>query len=316
MSRLIFVPQFPTKMRYQELWYNDFPEQFQKYFDEVIILGKTYSDSKDFKIQRGKNELFSPIKDAIRFELIQIKEYLNLKLKENDILFWTDLSFPSFFGNVLYHKKPKKCFTFCHATSLNYLDYYEKLRFSKFPLETAQAKLFDKVFVGSQYHKDKLKWENIEVVGLPLLSPFKKVNNINNIKKYNIVSVCRPNIQKINSSFEEAVKRVFGEIHRKTFNNWEDYIEFLSLSKILLITSKEDTFNYTILDAIQNNCIPIAPNKLCFPEILPREYLYNDLDELLDTITIILGGVLEVPKLLCQNKIDNFYENICMTMKG
>lgn len=315
MSRLIFVPQFPTKMRYQELWYHDFPDQFQKYFDEVIVIGKkSYIENREFLKIGREASMFSPIKDAINFELFQMKEYEELELKNDDILFWADLSFPGFFANILYHKKPRKCFAFCHATSLNYLDYFEKVRFSKFPLETAQSKLFEKIFVGSHYHKNKLKWENIEVTALPIPSIFKKIHSSEKI--YDIISVCRPNPQKVDLNLEKGVERVFSKIHRKTFDNWEDYMSFLYLSKVLLITTKEDTFNYTILDAVQNGCIPIAPNKLCFPEILPREYLYDDLDELLDTITIALGGHLEVPELLCQDKVDNFYKNICEIMKG
>jgi hypothetical protein len=37
--RLIFVPQFPTKLRYQNWWITEFPHQFKNYFDEVITLG-------------------------------------------------------------------------------------------------------------------------------------------------------------------------------------------------------------------------------------------------------------------------------------
>lgn len=313
MSRLIFVPQFPTKMRYQEIWYDVFPKQFQKYFDEVIIIGKKYIESQSFKTSRGEAKMFSPIKNAIHFELAQIKEYMDLKLKPNDVLFWADLSFPGIFANVLYHKKPKKCFAFCHATSLNYLDYYENVRFSKFPLESAQAKLFDKIFVGSQYHKDKLGWENVIVTALPMLPMFKKLDVP---KKYDIVSVCRPTPQKVDLDLEKKVEEIYGKIHRRMFDNWKDYNEFLSLSKVLLITSKEDTFNYTILDAVQSGCIPVAPNKLCFPEILPIEYLYDDFDELNDTLFLTLNGEFEFPILECELKISHFYKNICEIMKG
>ena len=59
MKRLIFVPQFPSKLRYQEFWYTEFPKQMEKYFDEVIVLGKSYIDNCiDVKSEK---HMFSPI---------------------------------------------------------------------------------------------------------------------------------------------------------------------------------------------------------------------------------------------------------------
>ncbi len=312
MNRLIFVPQFPVTMRYSEFWISEFPKQFQKYFDEVLVIGKKYTESKIFKKSRGEYEMFSPIEKSIEFECEQIKEYNELKLQDNDILFLSDISFPGLFSNILYHKKPKKCFAFCHATSLNYGDYFEKVSHSKFGIESYNAKMFDKVFVGSDYHLKKLNWKNIIITTLPT-PPFEtfKENKI-----YDIISVARPNNQKITKLIEDKIEKEFGKIIRKNVNNWKDYYKFLSQGKVLLITSKEDTFGYSVMEAIINNTIPIAPNKLCFPEILPREYLYDDLDELKDTLTICLGRELEVPKLLCQNKVDDFYKNISQIMKG
>jgi len=49
------------------------------------------------------------------------------------------------------------------------------------------------------------------------------------------------------------------------------------MSKILLITAHEDTFGYQIVDAIINGCVPLARNDLAYPELLPKEYLYNDI---------------------------------------
>jgi hypothetical protein len=163
MSRIIFVPQYPTPMRYQEWWFWRLPQEFRRAGFTVELLGK---DAASY-IEASSIGMFSPIDAAIDLETAQIKQYMGMKLRDDDILFMADLSFPGLFGNVLFHKRPKRCFAYCHATSLNKMDYFAKDRRAKFPTETSTASLMDVVFVGSNYHEDKLQWSNTLVTRLP-----------------------------------------------------------------------------------------------------------------------------------------------------
>src|ERR1017187_9128876 len=157
MSRLIYIPQYPSKLRYQEWFYSEFINNFKKHFDDVIVLGQDYIYNS---IERSESHMFSPINKSIQFESIQIQEYMNLQLKKTDTLFLGDLSFPGFFCNALYHKRVDNMFAYCHATSKNKFDYFPKIKFS---CETAHSKLFKKVFVGTIYHANKLEWNNVSV---------------------------------------------------------------------------------------------------------------------------------------------------------
>ena len=112
-------------MRYQEWWFWKLPKEFKKAGFDVHVLGEnavTYMKAAD-------GGMFSPVESAIDLETAQIKEYTALKLRDDDILFLADLSFPGLFGNVLFHKRPKRCFAYCHATSKNKLDYFNQLAF-------------------------------------------------------------------------------------------------------------------------------------------------------------------------------------------
>jgi len=307
--RIIFVPQYPTPLRYQEWWFTKLPEEFRKAGYEVIVLGEGYAEMMQHR--RGALDMFSPINMAIELETEQIREYMMLDLKKDDVLFWSDLSFPGMFGTVLFHKRPSKMFAFCHATSINKGDYYEKYKDEKFIIETAFAMSFDKVFVGSKYHQDKLSWRNTVVTYLPL-PPFEPQKDL--IKKYDIMSASRPNPQKVDLKLEEEVESEFSKIHRPTSNTWEEYFDNLAKSKILLITSHEDTFGFQIIDAILNGCIPIARNSLAYPEILPWNYLYGNKNDLLQKIELALDNRLSVPVILCQDGMDNFYNKIIKEM--
>ena len=305
MSRIIFVKQYPAKLRYQEFFSYLFPREFAKYFNEVVEIGVPdnllYSD-------RG---LFSPVKESILFEQQQIREFLNLQLRDDDILFHCDLSFPGFFSNVLYHKPIKNAFAFCHGTSLNNLDYFCKSRYSKWKIETGHSKLFKKVFVATEYHKKKLGWKNIEVVALPD-TPF---DGYKFEKKYDIISVARPSIQKVSKKIEDGIEKEFGKIERANCNSWGEYYKFLSQGKVLLSTAKEETFGYQILEAIKNNAIPVAPDRFSYCELLPKKYLYKNIEQLKEIIRLALDGKIKVPVLVNQNLVSSFFENVCNIMK-
>ena len=312
--RLIFVPQYPTFMRYQSWWFTEFPKEFRKAGFDVITLGiQRTADFLQLNTKRNP-DMFSPIDVAIEFETEQIKQYVKMDLQDNDILFIADISFPGFFTNVLFHKRPKKVFSFCHATSLNYLDYFAKDKVDKFPIETSYANMSDTVFVGSKYHQDKLQWPNTSVVYLPY-PPFKL--EMGTYKSFNIVSASRPTEQKVDLIAEDFVEKRFAcKINRLEPKSWEQYFTFLNHAKVLLITSKEDTFGYQIADAVLNNCIPIAPLRLSYPEILPSLYLYANAHEMVEKIGAALDGKLDVPELLCHEEMKNFYKNIIKIVKG
>jgi len=85
---------------------------------------------------------------------------------------------------------------------------------------------------------------------------------------------------------------------------------------VLLITSREDTFNYTILDAINNNTIVLAPNRIVFPEILDRKYLYSDISELYNLLYYyLLSPDYILPEVKCKSLIDNFFNNLIQEIK-
>jgi hypothetical protein len=309
--RMIFVPQYPTPNRYPSWWFWKFPEEFRKAGFEVKVLGEQYA--KTMVLDRGDHSNFSPIRKAINFELEQIHEYCSMELRSDDILFLADLSFPGLFCNALYHQRPKKMFAFCHATSANKYDIFEDVRYSKFPVETAHADLFNKIFVGSEYHAGKILWPNTVVTSLPSPTHLKQFKN--ETKIYQISSASRPGKQKVDSELEAKVEDKFGKIMRKETTNSERYYEFLGRSKVLLITSHEDTFGYQIVDAINNNCIPIARNGLSYPELLAREYLYDNEDELMGLLDRAIWGLLLLPRLKCKEKMNDFYNKIIQEMK-
>ncbi len=330
--RLILVPQYPSKLRYSEWWLSEFPKQLSNYFDEIIVLGKN-SDlvKRKDELYKDLKGLFLPTNLSSTFEFIQISEYNDMKIYYDDIVLLLDSSFPGYFANALYHKRPHKAFAFCHATSINNFDYYDPINKrcnnSKLDSEIAQFKLFDKVFVSSLYHKNKLLHNNFpdNIVALQALPnpPFKTKQRIksSDFKNKNnfIVSVSRPTQQKVNLGIESFVEKHFNTkiIRPSNCKNWDDYYNFLYDSKILLLSGKEDTYGYSIVDAHLNNCNVVAPNDFAYPELITYhgEQLY-DKDNLNSLIFCIEQNSesFYMKELKNQTHIDKFYDNLAVQM--
>ena len=295
--RLIFVPQLPTQMRYTEWWISAFYNNLKNYFSDIIIIGEKYiNDNRRNFIKDDDSSFFNSF-NSLKFETGQIDEYIDLELKDDDILLLADISFPGLFPNILYHKRPKKCYTICHGTSKNNLDIFEKDRSSKWKIESGNAELFDKIFVGSEYHKHKLGWHGVKVIGMPN-PPFSYCCDENKEKTIDILSVSRKCIQKVDDKIESAVEEEFGKIFRTSEDtripSWSMYFDTLSSAKVLLITAREETYGYQIIDCFKygNGCVPLAPNQFSYPELLPDKCLYNryDIQGLIGQIRMVLNG--------------------------
>jgi len=71
------------------------------------------------------------------------------------------------------------------------------------------------------------------------------------------------------------------------------------------------------MESIMNGTVVLAPNKFSYPELLPKEYLYDNYDDLSMKIWSVLHDDLLPPKeLLCNDLCENFYENVASEMKG
>ena len=316
-TNIILVPQYPVDNRYSGWYFYLFPKMFKKYFDSVRIL--TPFNFYRLRDDEFDSSSFSPVDKSIAFELGQIESYMSISEKElnSSILFFCDISFPGIFANILFHRKPKHAFALCHGTSRNKYDYFAKNRSAKFSCETGLSKLFDKIFVATNYHKEKLGWKNCEVVGLPFLNLANKYH-IDCKRTIDVIAPCRTTIQKTSKNYEIYLYQKMGiKVVHKVSVDYEKYYGLLSKSKILLSTAKEETFGYQILDGIANGCIPIAPKSLSYPELLPDDYLFTDKNDLVNKINRALSGDLKCPyNVLKRYDVDLFFERISKIMLG
>jgi len=75
----------------------------------------------------------------------------------------------------------------------------------------------------------------------------------------------------------------------------EAYWQLLQESDIALVTSNQDFFGISVVEAIYAGCFPLLPKRLSYPELFPNEnFFYDDFTELVNKLEIALESI-ELP---------------------
>lgn len=91
-----------------------------------------------------------------------------------------------------------------------------------------------------------------------------------------IVSTSSPTLRSNDPYLlHELNKYEFDNLEVRTDQSKTDYYGLLLESKFQFNCAHQDFISYCLLEALTCKCIPIYPNYLSFPEVLPREYLYD-----------------------------------------
>ncbi len=93
----------------------------------------------------------------------------------------------------------------------------------------------------------------------------------------------------------------------------KDYFNWLSRSDIVISTSIQENFGISIVEAIRYGCIPLLPDRLSYPELIPEKNasfsIYRNDKELVEKLTEIL--------LICYEKnIENNINNLAGIFNG
>lgn len=71
-----------------------------------------------------------------------------------------------------------------------------------------------------------------------------------------------------------------------------DYYDWLRQGFIVLSTAIQENFGIAVVEAMRHGCLPLLPDRLVYPEILPREFhghfLYRGADDLVHKLAMLL----------------------------
>jgi len=70
----------------------------------------------------------------------------------------------------------------------------------------------------------------------------------------------------------------------------ELFSKFDKAKVIISVADSEETFGNVIMQGISRGCIPLLPNKLCYPYMYPEEFLYNSMDECINKANLYINN--------------------------
>ena len=108
------------------------------------------------------------------------------------------------------------------------------------------------------------------------------------------VIILGENFQMHPKEFIEAAARLGERILQYGFvESIEDYAKFVLQADIIVSTAIQENFGYAVAEAIYCYTLPLLPNRLSYPEILPgkfhRQFLYQNSEDLLQKLKRLLA---------------------------
>jgi glycosyltransferase involved in cell wall biosynthesis len=101
--------------------------------------------------------------------------------------------------------------------------------------------------------------------------------------------------------FEAANAEFSGRVVHFGYAARDDYHALLRRADIVVSTAIHEFFGVAIVEAIYAGCFPLLPNRLSYPELVPRSHcrvcLYTSFDDLLDRLRWALKNVQEARSL-------------------
>lgn len=306
MSRIIYIPLEHLEERYTPM----FNSEIKKYSD-FYIYPKDF-DNYPQSIEKGQ---FLDINKTMIFKTSQLniisKMFYEGDIMDGDIFLFADIFFPGIEG-IKYMAELQglsvKICAFNHAGRADEDDFVQKLGSWSDHSEKGYHEACDLIFFGSNYHRKRVTHyfdipvEKTLVTGMIWSSQFvdsiytpptiiEKINRViwphrfSSEKGY----LDLLNFATLNPSLDIIVTSC-GKINiDKSVNLPEniqliphltkaEYYEALAFSKYYLSTAYQETFGYTLQEAIYFNCEVAVPNRACYPEMVPKECLYESID--------------------------------------
>ena len=102
-----------------------------------------------------------------------------------------------------------------------------------------------------------------------------------------------PTPAKLPTYLEEA-RHLFADniLHFGYLSSCESYCEWMWKADVVISTSIQDFWGISVAEALFCECLPLLPNRLSFPDLLPADlhdkYLYQDEDDLVTKLMALL----------------------------
>jgi len=241
---------------------------------------------------------------------IEVLNQLKSKVKTDDKILFVDL-FQLGLALINYYfegtNKKIKYGGLMHGASFIKRDFYEKNTWLEH-FERGMINLMDVVYVPSKYYANFFKNEEIgyKIKIMPFgFYPDNIPCNISSKKDIDVVIPHRFKWDKLPEFYLDLIKSMpdikfglFGSVANeedteliRLYNQLIDLpnvvqigiktgnksLEIMRRSKVVI--GLRDSFGYAFREAMASGCIPVLRNKTCYPEFIPKKYLFGNLKD-------------------------------------
>jgi glycosyltransferase involved in cell wall biosynthesis len=125
------------------------------------------------------------------------------------------------------------------------------------------------------------------------------------------VAVLGENFSRRPEVFDQA-RRKLGDriVHIGYVEEFADYVGWLCRADILPVTSRQDFFGISIVEAVFCGAFPLLPKRLSYPELLPPELcaynFYDDFADLLLKMAHALEGIDYIREVSLRSHVERF----------
>lgn len=96
-----------------------------------------------------------------------------------------------------------------------------------------------------------------------------------------VVTICGETYKKVPECFEGLREKLGSKLINFGYLKKDQYINAIVSGDIVISTAGHEFYGVAMLEATYCGCMPIAPNKLVYPEMYPPENLYNTSNQLI-----------------------------------
>ena len=109
------------------------------------------------------------------------------------------------------------------------------------------------------------------------------------------VALLGENFQKVPKEFIAARERLKHRIVQYGYvESKEEYREWLKSGSIVVSTAKQENFGISVIEAVRHGCMPLLPDRLAYPEIIPeafhKDVLYKDKEQLIEKLCTLISN--------------------------
>ena len=125
------------------------------------------------------------------------------------------------------------------------------------------------------------------------------------------IAILGENFSRVPVEFEQARKKLGDKIVQYGFvEKFDYYAHWLYRADIIPVTSSQDFFGASVVEAVHCGCYPLLPKRLAYPEIFSLEIypdnFYNNFDDLVEKLATVIKNYESIRQQNCSQFVQKY----------